>query len=658
MGGYLKNLLKQAELTTGLCVPGVVAEALEHLAAHSRETELVACLRVDPVLSLRLRQIAPEHSLDDPGQQDLLRAMLLLAPVADGTLLASFAERWQMSLTVAHLAQGLARHSGEADPEAAWTAGLSHNLALYLHRGANVSADYAELSATYMEGLDAGGWLADAVRYHAEPLARGKMAHPLVRTLQLAYLLAMRQQAVDNLDVRAALASLQMGAGDATRLLLDSQSQARTLAQRYGLALPHALHALESGGLDRLSRAYAGQAAQSALHHYFRRAVQPAQLYPLLGDAMRALFGLERVCLFVADEEGNLRLSPLMGTVEGLSELRISQDDGHSILSRAHVQQTAMVFQQGDASAPLVDEQIARRLGVTRFICLPVTMENGQNALLVVGEALPSLPGAASWSMLIDEWSDALKLSAMPARVASGGGDISRERVRRAIHEVANPLTIMRNYVNLLSSRLGADSSVQRDLGIISDEIERVARIVRGITSAEESAAVPNVEMVSINSVVSELVRMTLGTLMIPNKVSVQIDLNPDVLPMPLQKDLLKQVLFNLAKNAVEAMPAGGHLKFTTRLVERGGLNQVEIEVADTGPGLPEHVLAHLFEPVASQKGGDHAGLGLSISRNLVKQMDGDLDCISTPQGSRFLVRLPTLQSSQASPVSARHGSM
>ena len=194
--------------------------------------------------------------------------------------------------------------------------------------------------------------------------------------------------------------------------------------------------------------------------------------------------------------------------------------------------------------------------------------------------------------MVRDEWAESLQRTSGPMvaatseRVVIASDDIPRERVRRAIHEVANPLTIMRNYVNLLSSRLGSDSSVQRDLGIISDEIERVARIVRGITAVEESVSVPtNLEMVSVNSVVSELVRMTLGTLLIPNKVSVQIDLNPEVLPMPLNKDQLKQVLFNLAKNAVEAMQAGGHLKFTTRLVERDGANQVEIEVADTGPG-------------------------------------------------------------------------
>ncbi|MEE4239542.1 MAG: HAMP domain-containing sensor histidine kinase, partial [Anderseniella sp.] len=236
---------------------------------------------------------------------------------------------------------------------------------------------------------------------------------------------------------------------------------------------------------------------------------------------------------------------------------------------------------------------------------------------------------------------------------------IPRDRVRRAVHEVANPLTIMRNYVNLLSDRLGADSTVQRDLSIISDEIERVGRIVRGITAAEEHAPPATaLELVSVNSAVSELVRMALGTLFAPNKVNVQIDLNPDVPPLPLQKDLLKQVLFNLAKNAVEAMNAGGHLKFTTRLVDVDGQRQIEIEVADTGPGLPAAVATRLFEPVVSEKGGDHAGLGLSISRSLVERMNGQLSCASTPQGTHFLIRLPTLQQGQAPLMTTRYGPM
>ncbi|HJX57239.1 MAG TPA: ATP-binding protein, partial [Thiobacillus sp.] len=179
------------------------------------------------------------------------------------------------------------------------------------------------------------------------------------------------------------------------------------------------------------------------------------------------------------------------------------------------------------------------------------------------------------------------------------------------------------------------------------------------ITATEEITAPAEVrEMVSVNSVVSELVRMALGTLFTPNKVNVQIDLNPDVPPLPLQKDLLKQVLFNLAKNAVEAMHAGGHLKFITRLVDVEGQRQVEIEVADTGPGLPPAVASHLFEPVVSEKGGDHAGLGLTISRSLIERMRGHLSCTSTPQGTHFLIRLPTMQNRQTSLTTTRYGSM
>jgi signal transduction histidine kinase len=217
----------------------------------------------------------------------------------------------------------------------------------------------------------------------------------------------------------------------------------------------------------------------------------------------------------------------------------------------------------------------------------------------------------------------------------------------------------MRNYVNLLSEKLGADSAVQRDLGIIGDEIERVARIVRGISVTEEvPTSTAELELASVNSIVSELVRMALGTLLTPNKISVQIDLNPDVPPLPLHKDLLKQVLFNLAKNAVEAMPAGGHLKFSTRLVDANGQRHIEIEVADTGPGLSAAVASHLFEPIVSEKGGDHAGLGLTISRSLVERMHGQLSCTSSPQGTQFLIRLPTLQNGQASLTTTRYGSM
>jgi signal transduction histidine kinase len=636
----------------------VVAEALELLMrGEAAQAEFAACMRCDPVLALRLRLLLADFS---PQQQDLLRALLLAAPVAAGAAQASYAARWRQSIGVAHLAQALVVRSGAADAEAAWTAGLAHNLSDYLDTDIVPPVHPAD----WLIDLDTDGWLADAVRYHAEPLARGRAAHPLVRIVQLAYQLVTRADAVDSVDVRAALAALQMGAGEAAQLLADSQAQVRQLAQRFGLL--DAVVQTNGTGFDRLARLYAGQAAQSALHSYFRRARGGEQVFALLQEALRGLFGVERAALFAPAVDGTLRMTRWIPAADGLSALAIPPDDGHSALPRALARSAPQQFERGEADAALVDEQIARLLGVSTFLCQPLLLNHGLMGVLVVGDALPDLSMSPLWNFTLAECGEALMQAPVPTAAtpvpsapATQGDDIPRDRVRRAIHEVANPLTIMRNYVNLLSDRLGTDSAVQRDLGIIGDEIERVARIVRGITATEETTLpAAALELVSVNSVVSELVRMALGTLFTPNKVNVQIDLNPDVPPLPLQKDLLKQVLFNLAKNAVEAMHAGGHLKFTTRLAMADGQRQVEIEVADTGPGLPPAVVSHLFEPVVSEKGGDHAGLGLSISRSLVERMNGHLGCTSTPQGTHFLIRLPTLQNGQAPLTTARYGSM
>lgn len=649
------NLLKKSALTTCLCAPGVVAESLELLMqGAAAQAELAACVRCDPVLALRLRL----QPVDFSTQQDLLRALLLAAPVASGAAQVGHAARWRQSVGVAHLAQTLAVRAGVADAEAAWTAGLAHNLADYLDTGPTPPAHAAD----WLAELDPDGWLADAVRYHAEPLVRGRAAHPLVRIVQLAYQLVTRADAVDSVDVRAALAALQLGAGEAAQLLGDSQAQARQLAQRFGLSDAAPTH---GGGFERLAHLYAVQAAQSALHGHFRQARGAGPVFVLLQDAMRALFGIERACLFAPAGDGTLQVTQLIPAASGLSALAIPPDDAHSALPRALARNAPQQFERGEADAALVDEQIARLLGVSRFICQSLVLSDGRTGVLVAGDAMPGLGTLPLWRFVLAECAEILVSppSAVPSPAQAAppapGDDIPRDRVRRAIHEVANPLTIMRNYVNLLSDKLGADSAVQRDLGIIGDEIERVARIVRGITAVEENAPpVEALELVSVNSVVSELVRMALGTLLMPNKVNVQIDLNPDVPPLPLQKDLLKQVLFNLAKNAVEAMHAGGHLKFTTRLVDVAGQRQVEIEVADTGPGLPAAVASHLFEPVVSGKGGDHAGLGLTISRSLVERMRGHLSCTSTPQGTHFLIRLPAMQGHQASLTTTRYGSM
>lgn len=632
------------------CTPGIVAAALEQFtSAMPADFSLDAQTAFDPVLTIRLRhfQAAADASATLADTNPLLRAMLLAAPIADGGSLPQYAECWYRSIKVASLTRELAKRSGLVALDLAWLAGLTHNLSHYAQLSTPSLREnldepmLAEISAAWLGGLDQEGWLADAVRYHTLPLTRTKNAHPLVKILQLAYLLATRPHVTDSVDVRNGLSTLGLTPGEGASLLAGSHEHAQNLAQRFGMADAQ-LHTYSSG-YGQLARAYANQAAQSAIHTYLRSTDHIVPLQQALQAGLRSLFGIDQACVFVPHPDGMLRALSTFDPPAALSTLFVAQDDNHSSLSLAYAKRQSLHFDSQDPDFSVIDAQIARVLGVASYLCQPVMLGKEQPALLLCGD-MQHTQGPL-WTDFISEWNEAhLRIDELTIKGRVDSEVIPRDRVRRAIHEIANPLTNMRNYVALLSARGGTDVSVQRDLSIIGEEIERVARIVRSIIQIEDETPQPTVELVSVNTLVSELVRMTIGTLLAPNKISVQIDLNPEVQPMPVQKDQLKQVLFNLAKNAVEAMGHGGHLTLTTRLIHLQGVPQVEIEIADTGPGLPESMHANIFETRSSLKGGDHAGLGLGISHRLMTQMGGSIDYVTSPTGTRFMVRLPTVQ--------------
>ena len=118
----------------------------------------------------------------------------------------------------------------------------------------------------------------------------------------------------------------------------------------------------------------------------------------------------------------------------------------------------------------------------------------------------------------------------------------------------------------------------------------------------------------------------------------------PDTLPsVQADADKLKQVFLNLCKNAVEAMPAGG----TLTLRAHCAAEQVIIEVADTGDGIPDGV--NIFEPFATTK-AEGTGLGLPIVQQIVTAHGGTLSYTSTPgQGTTFSVVLPLSPSNATS---------
>ena len=92
-------------------------------------------------------------------------------------------------------------------------------------------------------------------------------------------------------------------------------------------------------------------------------------------------------------------------------------------------------------------------------------------------------------------------------------------------------------------------------------------------------------------------------------------------------------------------MPKGGSIEIVNKgRVVREGRAYFDLCIKDTGPGIPAAVLAKLFSPVQSTKAGENRGIGLSIVHSLVKRLDGQITCSSSPSaGTQFEIHLPAL---------------
>ena len=120
-------------------------------------------------------------------------------------------------------------------------------------------------------------------------------------------------------------------------------------------------------------------------------------------------------------------------------------------------------------------------------------------------------------------------------------------------------------------------------------------------------------------------------------RVQIQLVCPDQSVPIDADVNQMQQVVLNLALNAIDAMPNGVHMTFTTS--RRG--DQAELTVADTGPGISADMLERLFQPFATNK-ETGLGLGLVITRRIVESHGGQVSVENAPSsGAMFRVSLP-----------------
>ena len=199
-------------------------------------------------------------------------------------------------------------------------------------------------------------------------------------------------------------------------------------------------------------------------------------------------------------------------------------------------------------------------------------------------------------------------------------------------HQIRNPLGAIANATSILKSLLktSVPDDALRAIGVIDEETWRANRI---ITDLLDFARVRPSHPARVD--LRELIDVVIASERIPSSVAVHI--HADELPdLAIDLDQVRCALENLVRNAVEAMPTGGRL--TVEAHCDGAW--VVLRIADTGPGIPAVVRAHLFEPLVTSKPYG-MGLGLPTAKALIENQRGSLRAVPSEGGACFEVQLP-----------------
>ncbi len=269
-----------------------------------------------------------------------------------------------------------------------------------------------------------------------------------------------------------------------------------------------------------------------------------------------------------------------------------------------------------------VEHAVAIKKGLAEVeMCLPYTIEKlhrSVNDLALSNEKLVSMK-------------QALKQSEKLAHMGQLSAGIA--------HELNNPLGVVIMYSNILLEECKPDDPFREDLKLIVEQAGRCKKIVAGLLNFARKNQV-NHQHVNIRKLISH----SLESVVIPPAIITNVSDNTTNHDAMLDAEQMTQVVSNLIKNAVDAMPQGGEINITLE----DTISDVSIIIADTGSGINDQDLAKIFEPFFTTKGpGQGTGLGLATAYGIVKMHKGQISVESNTDrakgntGTKFKIVLP-----------------
>ena len=593
---------------------------------------------------------------------------------------------WRHSLLCAMLARIIAAKTGYREPEQAFFAGMVHDIGR-LVLSANFPEAYAALldlapheSRQLLEEerrlgaphTEVGAWLlsqwnldsftVDAVLYHHEPAERIANAFPLVKIVFAANILTeMTESSEVSCDEAISLFSLDPG--ETADLIVQAEEEMESLAQSLGIDIgpKTAPVSREDDGSDRghdLTANVRDMAMLFGTLQNLTEAVDEEAMLQALHEGIRVLFDTPETLLFLLDAERQALVNHGDPYSESLT-LPLSQKENlpfRSLMSAAILSS----FDPETAKAEIVDEQLARRLGKTGLVCAPLIARQEKIGVVVVGLDEQEATDLKKRYGLLRLFTSVVAVTLQADRMKREyARRVQSERLaavsalmRRVAHEINNPLGIIKNFLAILAVKMGDSQNVQKEIQIIREEIDRIARILPELSDSEK-AKIRDKVPVDLNALISDMASMIGRSAASQRGINIQLQLEPNLPKVLLDKDGMKQILLNLIKNAIEAMNQGGNIFVETSGIPKtpedvpdespsGRFQAIRILIRDNGPGIDPSIKARLFEPCISTKGKGHSGIGLSVVYQIMRDQGGEITCESAPgKGTTFILTLP-----------------
>jgi signal transduction histidine kinase len=289
--------------------------------------------------------------------------------------------------------------------------------------------------------------------------------------------------------------------------------------------------------------------------------------------------------------------------------------------------------------------------GMVRALFLRQLFVQSAIALAILAGSISLLRREQYWARLQKQRERQLNLSSRLAALGTLAAGVA--------HEVNNPIAIVLGFTDLLLERTPPGTEAHEQLKIIEKQATACKRIVENLGRFARGP-VGGGETVDLNAELRRVLAIVRNTLL-TEKIQCSVDLDESAPPVRGDPQGIQQVLLNLITNARAAMKSGGTLALGTR---RAGAF-VEMEISDTGHGIPSADLERIFDPFFTTKApGEGTGLGLFISHGIIEAAGGTITVESRAEadvgrersGTTFRVSLPIAEATRTADETGQAG--